>query len=88
MNITLTPEMERMVADRVASGRFSDATAVLQEALMALDESDRADREELQRFQAELQESFDQADRGEFVDADEMFAALRERGRLMRQAAA
>ena len=88
MNVTLTPEMERMVADRLATGHSATATQVVQEALKALEERDLEDAEELARFTTMMQQSEDEVERGEVVDPDEMFARLRERGRLMRQAAA
>ena len=42
MNVSLTPELEKIVADRVASGRYASATDVVAEALRLLDEHDRA----------------------------------------------
>ena len=42
MNVSLTPEVEKIVADRVASGRYASATDVVAEALRLLDEHDRA----------------------------------------------
>lgn len=42
MNVSLTPDLEKIVADRVASGRYASATDVVAEALRLLDEHDRA----------------------------------------------
>ena len=41
MSVTLTPEVEAMIRERVASSRYSDASAVVQEALRHLEEHER-----------------------------------------------
>ena len=41
MNVSLTAELERMVADRVESGRYASASEVIREALRLLEERDR-----------------------------------------------
>lgn len=41
MNVSLTPELEKMVADRVRSGRYASASEVIREALRLLGEQDR-----------------------------------------------
>lgn len=57
MNIQLPPRLEEIVREKVASGRYHDATEVLSEALIALDNIERGDyalwtpelREEIKR---------------------------------------
>ena len=41
MNVSLTPELEKLVADRVASGHYASASEVVREALRLLHERDR-----------------------------------------------
>ncbi len=41
MNVSLTSELEKMVAERVASGRYASASEVIREALRLLDERDQ-----------------------------------------------
>jgi antitoxin ParD1/3/4 len=41
MNVSLTPELEEMIAERVASGLYASASEVIREALRLLDERDR-----------------------------------------------
>ncbi len=43
MNVALTPELEKIVKERVASGRYASANEVIAEALRLL-----ADRDQLQ----------------------------------------
>jgi antitoxin ParD1/3/4 len=41
MNVSLTPELEKLVAERVASGHYASASEVVREALRLLHERDR-----------------------------------------------
>lgn len=41
MNVSLTPELERLVAERVASGRYTSASEVVREGLRLLEEQDQ-----------------------------------------------
>ncbi len=61
MNVSLTPELERLVNDKVESGLYQTASEVVREALRLLKERDHA-REHLR---ADVQAGFDQLARGE-----------------------
>ena len=41
MNVSLTPELEKFVADTVATGRYSSASEVVRAALRILEEEER-----------------------------------------------
>jgi antitoxin ParD1/3/4 len=41
MNVALTPELEKIVTEGIASGRYASASEVIAEALRLLDERDR-----------------------------------------------
>ena len=41
MNVSLTPELEKFVADKVATGRYSSASEVVRAALRVLEEEER-----------------------------------------------
>jgi antitoxin ParD1/3/4 len=41
MNVSLTPELEEIVAARVRSGRYASASEVIREALRLLEQQDR-----------------------------------------------
>jgi antitoxin ParD1/3/4 len=51
MNVSLTPELEKIVAERVGSGRYASASEVIREALRLLEERDQLNqlREEVRR---------------------------------------
>jgi antitoxin ParD1/3/4 len=63
MTISLTPQFEAMVRQRVESGRYSDASEVVQEALRLLQE-----REKLDHLQSLLAVGLKQSRRGEIVE--------------------
>jgi antitoxin ParD1/3/4 len=66
MNVSLTPELERMVNDRVRSGMYQTASEVVREALRILKERDGQGA-----LRREVQEGFAQIDRGEYEEFDE-----------------
>lgn len=61
MNVSLTPELERLVNEKVESGLYQTASEVVRDALRLLKERDHA--REQQR--ADVQAGFDQLARGE-----------------------
>ena len=61
MNVSLTPELERLVNEKVESGLYQTASEVVREALRLLKERDQA-REQLR---ADVQAGFHQLTRGE-----------------------
>ena len=69
MNVSLTPELERRIAERVESGLYDDASEVVREALRLLFEREEAARQRwLHTLQADIQLGYDQAERGELLD--------------------
>jgi antitoxin ParD1/3/4 len=71
MVVTLTPQIEAMIQQRLDSGRYSDASEVVQEALRLLEERDR--EAQLAHLRALLQQGLDSARRGELIEFNEEF---------------
>jgi putative addiction module CopG family antidote len=63
MVVTLSPQIEALIQKNVDSGRFSDATEVIEEAVRQMDERDR-----VERLRASLVAADERIDRGEGVD--------------------
>lgn len=59
MNVSLTPELERMVAGRVASGRYASASEVIREALRLLNE-----RDQLNELREDVRNGLEQLNQG------------------------
>jgi len=84
MNVSLTPELEAFVAEKVQSGRYSSASEVIREALRLLEEHERVRVAQLAEFQAELDRRAAALDRGEHVDPAAVRAELRARSQSTR----
>ena len=61
MNVTLTPDLERLVHERVATGQYKSAVEVIREALRLLKERDVAFKE----LRRDIAAGLEQLDRGE-----------------------
>ncbi|MGH7931983.1 MAG: type II toxin-antitoxin system ParD family antitoxin [Candidatus Binataceae bacterium] len=59
MNVSLTRELEKIVAERVSSGRYASASEVIREALRLLEE-----RDQLNQLREEVRLGLEQLDQG------------------------
>jgi antitoxin ParD1/3/4 len=66
MNVSLSPQLERMIEERIASGRYGSASEVIQEALQVLE-----DRERLQGLRRQAAEGLESLERDEVLKLDE-----------------
>ncbi|MBN4002404.1 type II toxin-antitoxin system ParD family antitoxin [Nostoc sp. LPT] len=78
MNVSLTPELEQLVKDKVNSGRYHSVSEVMGEALRLLDERDRLQEKRLAELKAKIQEGIEASERGEVVEGEEVFAEIEE----------
>ena len=77
MNVNLTPELEKLVQDKVASGLYNNQSEVVREALRLLAEQERLRSQHLDGLREALAEGLQQADRGELLDGEEVVEELR-----------
>jgi len=68
MNVSLTPELERLVSQKVSSGMYQTASEVVREALRLLSDRDERKAAELRQ---DLRRALDQVERGQHMDLDE-----------------
>ncbi len=66
MNVSLTPELEKIVAERVTSGRYASASEVIREALRLLEE-----RDQLNQLRQEVRRGLEQLDQGQHRPFDD-----------------
>ncbi|MEH2024591.1 MULTISPECIES: type II toxin-antitoxin system ParD family antitoxin [unclassified Nostoc] len=78
MNVSLTPELEQLVKDKVNSGRYHSVSEVMGEALRLLDERDRVQEQRLAELKAKIQVGIEELERGEGIDGEEVFAEIEE----------
>jgi antitoxin ParD1/3/4 len=70
MNVSLTPELERRIAEKVESGLYTTASEVVREGLRLLFAADTSRAERLEQFRADIQLGLDQLDRGEGIPGE------------------
>lgn len=80
MNISLTPELERRIAEKVDSGLYTTASEVVREALRLLfsDEASRRQQRTKAWLDAEIHAGLDELDRGEWMEGDEAYRQVTE----------
>ena len=79
MDVSLPPDLERFVNERVAAGEYESAGAVIREGLRLLQERDREDEVRFAELRAAIDEGLAAAERGDVIDGEEAFAWLRRR---------
>ena len=87
MNVSLSPELTRLVHKRVASGRYGSATEVVRAALRLLEEQEEIHRLQLDELRKQVAVGLEQLGRGEGRRIDAAAAArIKARGRKRLQA--
>jgi antitoxin ParD1/3/4 len=82
MKVSLTPDMERLVSDKVKAGLYPTPSEVLREGLLLLQKRD----EDLASLRGEIEAGFEAIRRGEYEDYDArstrtLAADIKNRGR-------
>jgi antitoxin ParD1/3/4 len=76
MTVSLTPEMEEFVADRVASGRYPSPIEVVRAGLRLLEAQEQAREVALAEVRRKIAIGLEQADRGEVREGEAVFDEL------------
>ncbi len=79
MNVSLTPELEKVIDSKVASGMYHSASEVVRDALRLLIERDELRERRLQTLRSNIQAGLDQLESGETLSGTEAFDVLRRR---------
>ena len=83
MNISLTPELEEMVRQKVESGMYNSASEVIREALRLLKEQNQMRQQRLEELRREVQIGLDELDQGLGIPlTDELIEDIKARGRM------
>jgi antitoxin ParD1/3/4 len=59
MNVNLTPQLEELVREKVASGRYTSASEVVREALRLLQDQDRLREVRLAQLRHDIRQGLD-----------------------------
>ena len=77
MNISLTPELEQLIEDKVKTGMYHSASEVVREALRLLRERDQFQELKLQELRREIHIGIDQLKKGQAVSEDEVLSRVK-----------
>ncbi len=59
MNISLTPHLEEMIREKIASGSYNSASEVVREALRLLEQEDQMRAVKLQKLRNDIREGLE-----------------------------
>jgi antitoxin ParD1/3/4 len=79
MNVSLTPELERIVNFKVESGLYNSASEVIREGLRLLQQRDEMRELKLEALRKEIQLGINDLEAGRFKDGREAMAEMKER---------
>lgn len=79
MNVSLTPELERRIAEKIDSGLYTSASEVIREGLRLLFETEELREHRLGQLRSDIRRGLDQLDRGEEIPGEELLAEVTER---------
>lgn len=79
MNVSLTPELEQIVDQKVKSGMYNSASEVVREGLRLLQQRDENHEAKLNALRAEIQKGIDDMEAGRIYDGPSTMAGFREK---------
>ncbi|MGP6158983.1 MAG: type II toxin-antitoxin system ParD family antitoxin [Vulcanimicrobiaceae bacterium] len=85
MSLSLTPELEQYLADKVSSGLYQTSSEVMREALRLMRERDALYEGRVNQIRRDLAEGFAELQRGESSPGDEVRGRLHTRRKANRQ---
>ena len=85
MHVSLTPELEELVRQKVATGRYNSSSELVREALRLWEAQEKIRELRLAELRRHVQAGIDPFDNAESADDEAVFQAL-ERKRLLESA--
>ena len=79
MNVSLTPELEKLVTQKVESGLYQSASEVVREGLRLLDDHDRLRELHFAETRKKIQTGLEELDRGEGIRGSQVQALLKQK---------
>ena len=86
MNVNLGSVFDQFVADLLKTGYYQSQSEILREGLRLLKEREELKQLRLAELRKEIAIGSAEADRGEFVDGEAVFAAIRKRSAALKRA--
>ncbi len=79
MNVSLTPELAKLVEEKVASGMYTSASEVVREALRLLADSDKLRETRVTELRQQVAKGLASAKAGRLKDGDVVISRLQAR---------
>lgn len=79
MNVSLTPELEKIVALKVESGMYNSASEVVREGIRLLQQRDEMREMKLAALRRDIEEGVKASEEGRTRNAGEVMAGIKER---------
>jgi antitoxin ParD1/3/4 len=79
MKISLPPELEQYLQEKVRSGQYQSIDEALGEGVRLLMNRDELYQGRFEELQAEIRIGIEASDKGDVIDGDEVFARLRQK---------
>lgn len=79
MNVSLTPELENIVEQKVKGGLYNSASEVVREGLRLLQQRDEMREKKLESLRIEIQKGIDDLEAGRVRDGVEVMAEFKDR---------
>ena len=79
MNVSLTPELERLVTEKVEAGLYESPSDMVAKGLALLLKTEDAKAAAREKLDQMIQVGLDQIERGEVIDGEESRARMMER---------
>lgn len=78
MNVSLTPQLEKLIQDKVESGRYHSASEVIRDALRLFEEREMVNQAKLDALRAAINQGLESGSAGE-LDMNAIKAEARRR---------
>jgi antitoxin ParD1/3/4 len=79
MNVSLTSALERFVQERIKTGRYNSASEVVRDALRLLQDHEQVRKMRIEELRKEIAIGTAQADAGQLIDGEKVFAEIRKK---------
>src|SRR5690242_7524001 len=79
MNVSLTPELEKFVQDKVTSGLYTSASEVIRESLRLMTTYDDLQKQRIQQLKAAIDVGLKQLESGQGIDGKESYERLKQK---------
>ena len=83
MNVSLTPELERFIQDKVNAGLYNSASEVIRESLRLLNTYDALQQQRIAQLNQAIDAGWEQLRQGKYVDGETSYKNMKRKIDMM-----